>query len=465
MSCFRADENTAKEIFEIVCEEVERLHESNPVQYPLRNIQIVYLKRRHLEKQKTAPPFRRNPSLVAQCTRNEYAYSRRFGSVSVVLKEGEITTCKADAIINILPNRLQVPSDNSVCETILKATRQTVQANLNRHTRSNHTRSIFTTNAESIKNVEKILHIIPESTGGPDLQSSLEQCLDFVKTLSLSNVLIPVAETMSLEVSLSCLVKLILAAAENCSIHGSVITLEIAVLVERSEFDNLKLLFDKVPITADPLQDTSGRRHMDDISIVASDDNDGDAFVNQKIANPLVVSPSYGPKGISETGKEAHINISANKRDEDEILLHVVGLQPDVSESISEVTDFVDQNKATKSIQISNDGSQFCQRHIKDLEQFSCVYHVMMYLQTGEITIEGITKNVLDCYDEIIRFLAKYERNKEEIKRPPEEFIKGNRFSSDEVRSDVDNTAVVTNICKDRGDTGEEFERDSKCFP
>ncbi len=187
------------------------------------------------------------------------------------------------------------------------------------------------------------------------------------------------------------------------------------------------------------------------------------SLVAQKTRNEDSYSRSYGPEEISKISKESQINIPASKRDEDKILLHFVGIQPDVSESISDVIDFVDRNKAAKSIQISKDALQFCQKHTKELELFSCIYHVSIYSRNLEITVEGITKNVFECWEKITCLLSKYERNKEEIKRPPDEVNMEDTISTDEMPSDVDNNAIVVNISKDRDDTGKN-SRGSRAF-
>jgi len=336
-----------------------------------------------------------------------------------------------------------------MCDTILHAAGSAVRDELKRHTQSNHPGSIFRTSAGSITNVRHILHIIPTSTDSPGLQSSLEQLLDFVKSLSLSSVLFPIAATMSLKVSPSDLLKRILRATENCGIYDS-IPLKIVVLVGRiSEFDNLKSLFnDVVSVTNDVhVHDSRRLQDSDDKSTIASCVDDDDVF-SQETPSPSPMSKNQ-TAGISKSDKDAQISIPATKRNEDKISLHFVGFQPAVNNSVSDVSNFVERNKGTKRIEIRTDGLQLCQQHLEELDNLFSIYHVLINLRKHEITVEGIKNNVLECQREIIRLQNKYESNENKIGQPIEEINEKKNFEAIEVRSDIDEDAISNKIGKD----------------
>ena len=461
MSSLTADENGAKEFFGMVYEEIKRLNASSEGEFPLRYIRIVHPKKK-LEKEKTVPRLRRTRhSSSPQHTKSTYCYGRKFKSGNVVLSEGELSTFEADAIINILPNHLHFPSDNSVCDMILLAAGSAVQDELRRRTR-NSTRtypgSIFTTSAGLIRNVRRILHIIPASTDDPGLQFSLEQCLEFVKSLSFGNVLFPIAATMSLEVTLRQFLNLILIAAENCNLYDSV-PLEIVVLVERkSDFDDLKPLLKEAMVTANDgyVPDPSHHHSSDDEFTKVSHVNEEVAYVSQlETPTATIMSLRDQKRTAGKNDKEAQISIPATKRDEDRILLRFVGLQPAVQDAISEVGNFIERNKAAEVIEISTDGLQFRQERLKDLGRLSSIYHVLILLQSSKIKVEGIKNNVRECQNEIIRLLDKYEKNEDAIIQPLEDANKNNEHVFNEGRSNVSNDATITNIPKDRLDSSE----------
>ena len=459
ISSFTADENKVKEFFEIVHQEMEQLNASNQVQYPLRFIHIVYQKQRPLMKQTTAQPLRQvRQSFRPQHTKMRYYYGRKFKSCNVALSEGELSTFKADAMINILTNHVHLSSDINVCNKLLQAAGSAVQDELKRHTRHNHPGSITLTSSGSIKNVGQILHIFPESTGCLDLQSSLEQCLGFAKSLSLGNIVFPVAAAMYLEISLGDLLELILAATENCSIYDSV-PLDITVLVkQKSEFNNLKSFFDEIVVPADDghvdeanlLQNTD-----DDDSTMTSHADDDDVLVNQEAETTSIMplKDQNQTAGILKSKKDAQISIPATKRDEDQISLRFVGFQPAVYQAMSEISNFIKENKATESFCISTDGLQFRQDQFKDLDRLSSIYHVLILLQNRKITVEGIAKNVFACQREIIRLLNKYERNKEEVSQPLGDVAKKNEQVGSKVCNVVGNNASITNISNDHLDS------------
>lgn len=399
MTCFGADEQgyTLQEVFKIVREELEVLDSTLSDEISLKRIHVVSNKMmkkpsrsttsiRIQPKSKIRKRGHSTPMQVtATSNRQDMSCSGSLELGDVVLNIGEKTTQEADAIINILPSHPQRPSENSVCQDILQACDESLQDVLNRHIRSNHTRSIFTTPASgSIKNIKHILHITPASCDRQGLQASLEQCLDFAKTLSARKILFPVAQNMSLNVSLKSLVELLLEAARNFSTNNSE-ALKIVVLVSKSnEFDELKFLFE-LPLT-------SGAPGVDFV------DDYGDVFVRQKAENSPVFSHNDDQNGIGKS--------------EDKLSLQFVGLESAVTDSISEVVAFVDRHKAKKSIHVSNEGFKFCQKHIHYFEHLAFIYHVQMNFATPcEITIEGVKDNVFECHETITDLLNKYDKD------------------------------------------------------
>ena len=412
MTCFGADKEgyTSQEVLEIVREELKVLDATMSDQISLESIHVVsnklMKKLRHSAtslsshpKSKTRERGHSSPMQVTPTSKRQDMFcSESFESVDVVLNIGEKTTQVADAMINILPSHPQRPSEDSVCHDILQACGESLQDVLNRHIRSNHTRSIFTTPAcGSIKNVKNILHVTPASCDRQGLQASLEQCLDFAKTISARMILFPVAEDMSLDISLKSLVELLLEAAHNFSINNSE-ALEIVVLVsKKNEFDDLKLLFE-LPV-------------IDGGTSAGLVDDNSDVFVGQKTENSSVFSHNDDQNCIGKSDMEAKINIPLSKRREDKLLLQYVGLESGVNDSISEVMDFVDRHKAKKSIHIG-EGFKFRQKHIHDLKRFAFIYHVEIdFVTPYEITIEGVKDNVFECHEKIADLLNKYDKD------------------------------------------------------
>jgi hypothetical protein len=216
---------------------------------------------------------------------------------------------------------------------------------------------------------------------------------------------------MSVEISLRHLIELILVATQNCSNCDSV-PLEIVILVERvAEFDNLKSLFKDVVVAPDEfaVHHVSALQSSDDKSTNVSHVDNDDVVFSQETPNASIEHQNR-TAGISKSA-EAQISIPATKRAEDKMLLRFVGFSKAVYDSISEVSNFVDRNKATESIEISTDGLQFRQEYLKDLDRLSSIYHVLINLRRREITVEGIKNNVHECQREVIRLLHKYERN------------------------------------------------------
>ena len=439
---------------------MEQLNASSLVQYPLRFIHVVYQKQRPLMKQTTAQPLRQvRQSFRLQHKITKYYHGKKFKSCYVALREGELSTFRADAIINILPSHVHLSSDINACNEILQAAGSAVQDELKRHTRHSHPGLITLTSSGSIKNIGQILHISPESTDRPGLQSSFEQCLDFVRSLSLSNIVFPVAATMSLQVSLGDLLELFLAATENCSIYD-LVPLDITVLVkQKSEFNNLKSFFDEIMVPADDghVDEASLQLNTDENSTMTSHADDGDVLVRQETGTTSIMSmkDQNQTAGILKSKKEAQISIPATKRDEDKISLRFVGFEPAVCQAMSEVSNFIKENKATESFSISTDGLHFRQEQFKDLDRLSSIYHVLILLQNRKITVEGIAKNVLACQREIIRLLNKYERNKEEVSQPLGDVNKKDDQVGSEVCNVVGNNSKNTNIPSNRLDSGE----------
>ena len=410
MTCFGADEHgyTMEEVFKILREELELLNVTKSNQLSLKRIHVVSNKvAGKLGRAASLPPqskpktMKRGHSTPAhaqvRATYKVISCSTSFQSVHVALYNGEITTQDADAMINILPNHPQLASKNSVCPDILQACGESFKDEMSRHIRSNRPRSIFTTSSGSIQNIKQILHIIPESSDPQALLSSLEHCLDFAKTLSAFKILIPVAEVMSLGISLKDLVNLILAAARRFSIDNSE-ALEVVILVRgRKVLDDLKSLFEH----------TTTR----DVPSIDLTDDDDDVFANQEVENSSpVFLHNDDTCGISKSNVETKINIPTYKRREDKLLLEFVGLESSIYDSISEVMDFVERHKAKKSIHV-RESFKFRQNHIQELEHCAHMYHVQIILQPCEITIEGVIHNVFECHEKITDWFNKYDKD------------------------------------------------------
>ena len=470
MSSFGAEQlgYTTKDIFKILREEVERIDVSNPVQSSL-NVHVIYPRKSSLKRRGTAQPQRlhRNqgrfsrinstPLSAVRRKKKKKSCISRFGSVRVFLKEGGVTTYKADSIINILLNH--PAGENSVCKDILEAGGQTVKDEVKLHAWKNRPGLLFWTAAGGIKNVKRILHVYPESSDAPGLQSSFERCLEVSKTLSIRSrsVSIPVAETMLPNVTLKTLVELILVAAKNFS-NQDFETLEIIVVVaQTSEFNNLKTLFKKeLRNVAAKSTSTTGVVHVQGTRGQLSNVDDDDVFLSQEEETARGASPIQGGKSVTEEGPWP-VTIPESERPEDKIVLHVVGEQSAVDDYKSEVENFIDRSKAERVIRKPNI-FKFYQRHEKDLRYLSSIFHVKIYLESCKITVEGVNDNVYDCCVKIEKLFSKYGWRGEDIKRTLEESAEKNGLGSYEFHEDIDRNDTLNNIPKERVNSEEKGE-------
>ena len=443
---------SANEFFDIVCNEIQQLDIRHHHQCLLKRVALVHTNGMRKERNRTIPSLhsrrrslqsRRHstPAHVDTSTKeNDYCIGK-FEWVNVVLKSGDVTSYEADAIINILFNSSQSTSDSSICEDILKVAGQAVQEELT-HTRSNHNYSIFTTTAGGIHNVNEIIHVIPASSDCQGLQSSLEHCFDFVKRGLHSKILFPVAEIMSLNVSMEDLVNLILVAAENVSTAGSENLAIVVLTSQRKECSHLKSLVRRQTqsVSTPSARLTSNAydacKKSDSVTFVSSCDGDDDElFSTQGAESSTDVCPNdrSSPHGIYQYDKHYQMRVPRSKRKEDKITLGFVGFQSNVDESVSLVTDFLDTNKAEKSITFLKNNFNFRDEIIQHLETFASIYHVAIYLQYCKLSIEGVKDNVFDCANSITDVLAKYEINEQSSNRQ-EEFSAEKKISAGEKR-------------------------------
>ena len=157
------------------------------------------------------------------------------GTVTIVLKKGDITMDEGDAIINVLPDNGKLIDGGAVCKTILICGGNTVQQEIDVRIRKSEKiiGAILHTSAGSIKNVKNIIHFVPSKLDVPALQDDIENCLRLAQKCSFRCILIPAIGTGNLGLPSEYSANIILNAAANFSITSNHrLTLTIVVYQE-----------------------------------------------------------------------------------------------------------------------------------------------------------------------------------------------------------------------------------------
>lgn len=204
-------------VFRILREEIEYFSTCLP-SFCLKEIRIIIFAKQPITKRtpgpRRPPPFSIRPPPSYSAIPSSRTMS--FWPVCVSLLEGDITQHPVDAIINVLPNDLQLSKGGSVCKRILETGGQTVQDQLN--TIGKRSRGfIVRTTAGSMRNAQTLLHFVPSATDAPSLQCSIAACLNEVKALSLASVSISAIGTGPFRITARNSAEIILKAVKNFS--------------------------------------------------------------------------------------------------------------------------------------------------------------------------------------------------------------------------------------------------------
>ncbi|XP_028403481.1 protein mono-ADP-ribosyltransferase PARP15-like [Dendronephthya gigantea] len=151
------------------------------------------------------------------------------GTVTVLLRKGDITTFKGDAIINLLPDNLKLGNGGAVCNNILRVGGEMIQQEINKACQLiQHTPGIrFITSAGSSRNVKKIIHFVLSSLDTMGLQNDIKECFFLAQRYSLRSILIPAIGTANFNLSSRASAEIIFNAMSNfstaCTYHLTVI--------------------------------------------------------------------------------------------------------------------------------------------------------------------------------------------------------------------------------------------------
>lgn len=376
-------------VLNIIKEEVNRISQKNDGNAALKNISVIVFK----EKQ---PTYSRRDYLYSSTRRSIAAggsTGQRFGSVNIVLKEGDITQQKAGAILNVLPKSLKLCDGGGVCTSILKTGGQIVQGELETLSTEGTLGPIFVTSAGNIPNVKKIIHFVPTTTDVAGLQNSIEQCFSFAQQNALSHLLIPAIGTANFNITPKNSANLILNAAKKFSGAKNLLTLEIVIFLKKMLPDFQKAIKDQTEeqLPAAGLQNSALRN---------IDSETGDSLVGTEddLPNDDNANDSGKPASITEP-KSGNQNGVTSIGTVEEIEIHFIGFKENIEHAISDTKAFVNGNKVEKSIE---DIGNILEQHKSEVERLSQIYRVLIKCSTsGRFLLEGMK-------DDVPEFLVKF---------------------------------------------------------
>ncbi len=146
------------------------------------------------------------------------------GTVTIVLKKGDITKRGGDAIINVLPDSLKLVDGGGVCKSILKCGGDTVQLEIDKISKAGKITpgTRFHTTAGLIRNVKNLIHFVPTSKFEVlALQGDIEECLRSAGKRSFHSILIAAIGTANIGLSPRNSAEIILNAAGNFSMTSN----------------------------------------------------------------------------------------------------------------------------------------------------------------------------------------------------------------------------------------------------
>ena len=393
-------------VLNIIEEEVKQISNKNADSISLKSISVVIFK----EKQ---PTYRRsiaisNPSRLFQQTSparlsTKYPLSNSskaspgtisampvdsiggmFGSVNIVLNEGDITKQKADAIINALPNSLKLSDGGGVCGSILKTGGQIVQDELDTFRTKGTLGPIFVTSAGSIANVKKIIHFVPATTDAAGLQNSVEKCISVAQQNSLGHLLIPAIGTANFNIMPDNSANLILNAARKFSKAENVLTLEIVIF--------LKKIFPHFQKAVG----NQGKELRKDSPPPHGSSKADDSYVSGKSVSVAKLK-SENQSGVTSIGTVEKVKIS------------FIGFKENIEDAISDTNALVNSNKVEKSVE---DVGNIIQQHKSEIEKLSEIYRVLIkYSTPRRFDLEGMKADVAEFLVKFAELQIKYIGN------------------------------------------------------
>ena len=390
----------------IIQEEVKRISQKHDGHISLKNISVIVFEEKRKEKRKSLLVSnshqqlrldmlldKRWPSISPKTSPDTISImpggstGQKFGSVNIVLKQGDITQQKADAILNVLPKSLKLSDGGGVCESILKTGGQIVQGELDTLHKEGTLGPIFLTSAGNIPNVKKIIHFVPTTTDAAGLQDSIEQCFCFAHQNALSHLLISAIGTANFNITPKNSANLILNPAKKFSGDKNFLTLEIVIFLKKLLPDFQKEIEDQIEELLRPsgLQN-SALRNLDS---KAGDSLDG---ISNDLPNEDTVND---PGKSSSTDQSGFISIGTVE----EIQIHFIGFTQNIEDAISDIKAFVSGNKVRTSIE---DIGDILQQYKSKVEKLSIVYRVLIQSSTsGRFALEGMK-------DDVAEFLVKF---------------------------------------------------------
>ena len=364
-----------KEVFKTIEGEVKKVSEDISFSSYPKNIRVIVFD----AQQQTTSQHMSLPALPRLTNKPNNTGSQKlsFGPVRIFLDEGDITRHQADAIINVLPNDLELSSGGGVCRSILKAGGPTIQQELKGLGRR-LPGSVFLTSAGSMTNVKKILHFVPISTDVKGLQTMIEKCLNEAKERSLSSVSIPAIGTAVFNISSENSANLILNAAKNFSSTNHPLDIKIVVfqraMVSHFETAIQKRVKDSVKNAESQLQRTCSFLSLSSETTTTS--NQLKTFT------------------VGELNKVM-------------VLHFVAASQQNIDESIKKVKEFIERNTERKEIRNEKVG-EVLEKHKSEVQSLARKYSVLITCSSsGAACIKGTMRDVSDCKDELFaRYLS-----------------------------------------------------------
>ncbi len=363
-------------------------------------------------KEPVLPQTRQNVSPKESLSAKEASFTGlKFGLVDLVLKEGDITKQKADAILNVIPKSLKLSDGGGVCRSILKVGGQTIQDELDIIYTENTLASVFVTSAGSIPNVKKIIHFLPTTIDVAGLQASIEQCFNTAKLHSLNHLLIPAIGTANFNIPPRSSADLILNAANKFSETNHSLTLEIVVFLKNilPDFETAIKNQTQKPGTVVAIQNP--RQPNVGYSVKQandSEDNNNQCGTNTQNADNY----SGGTTATAAQSQNGNDNRGISIGTIDEIQLHFVGFKQNIDFAISDTKAFVDGIKDRKTIENIGD---ILHKHKSEVERLSSGL-LIKCTASGTMTVEGLKGDVADFLLKFAELQKKYELDEQRKK-------------------------------------------------
>ena len=399
-------------VLNIIKEEVKKISQKNDGHMSLKNVSLIVFKEKRkeeprsllvsnslqqlrldrvLEKRRPSVSPKTPPDTIS--TMPGGSTGQKFGSVNIVLKEGDITQQKADAVLNVLPKSLKLCDGGGVCGSILKTGGQIVQGELDTLRKESSLGPIFLTSAGDIPNVKKIIHFVPTTTDAAGLQNSIEQCFYFAQQNALSHLLIPAIGTANFNITPRNSANLILNAAKKFSCAKNFITLEIVIFLK-------KLLPDFQKAIEDQIEELPQLVGLQNSALRNTDIEATDSLVGIKnfLRNKDIANDPGKPASVAEQKCGSQSDITSIGTVE-EIQIHFIGFKENIEDAISDTKAFVSGNKVEKSIE---DIGDILQQYKSQVEKLSKNYRVLIKSSTSKhFALEGMK-------DDVAEFLVKF---------------------------------------------------------